>query len=126
VVDLTAVRVLVAALTGWLDHEHEDVVAYLVGENRTLRAQLCGRLLLTDDERRRLAVRGHRLGRARLRAVATFVTPDTILRWHRELIAHKWTYTKGPHRRQGVLAEIRRLVVRRRIPPRATRGSATR
>jgi len=40
------------------------------------------------------------------------VTPDTILRWHRELIARKWTYTKGPHRHEGVLAEIRRLVVR--------------
>jgi hypothetical protein len=87
-------------------------VAYLVEENRTLRAQLRGRLLLTDDERRRLAVRGHRLGRARLRAVATIVTPDTILRWHRQLIARKWTCTKGPHRCHGVLAEIQRLVVR--------------
>jgi putative transposase len=112
VIDLTAVRLLVAAFTGWLNHEHEDVVAYLVEENRTLRAQLRGRLLLTDDERRRLAVRGHRLGRARLRAVATIVTPDTILRWHRQLIARKWTCTKGPHRCHGVLAEIQRLVVR--------------
>ena len=111
-VDLTAIRFLVAALTGWLNHEHEDVVAYLVEENRTLRAQFRGRLLLTDDERRRLAGRGQRLGRARLRAVATIVTPDTILRWHRELIARKWTYAKGQYRRQGVLAEIRRLVVR--------------
>jgi transposase InsO family protein len=70
------------------------------------------RLLLTDDQRRRLAVRGQRLGRARLREVATIVTPDTILRWHRQLIARKWTYAKGQHRRTGVLAEIRRLVVR--------------
>jgi hypothetical protein len=44
-----------------------------------LRAQLRGRRLrLTDDQRRRLAVRGHRLGRAALRQVATIVTPDTI------------------------------------------------
>src|ERR1700730_8532336 len=109
---MTAVRFLVAAFTGWLNHEHEDVVAYLVDENRTLRGQLRGRLFLTDDERRRLAVRGHRLGRARLRGFAAIVTPDTILRWHRELIARKWTYTKGPRRRQGVITEIRRLVVR--------------
>jgi putative transposase len=101
------------ALTSWLNHEREEVVAYLVEENRTLRAQLRGRrLLLTDDQRRRLAVRGQRLGRARLREVATMVTPDTILRWHRQLIVRKWTYAKGPRRRQGVLAEIRRLVVR--------------
>jgi transposase InsO family protein len=113
VADLTAVRLLVAALTGWLHQEHEEVMAYLVEENRTLRAQLRGRrLLVTDDQRRRLAVRGQRLGRARLRAVATIVTPDTILRWHRQLIACKWTYARGQHRRTGVLAEIRRLVVR--------------
>jgi transposase InsO family protein len=40
------------------------------------------------------------------------MTPDTILRWHRQLIARKWTYAKGQYRRQGVLAEIQRLVVR--------------
>ena len=47
-----------------------------------------------------------------LRDVATLVTPDTILRWHRELIARKWTYTRRRPGRPGVLAEIRRLVVR--------------
>ena len=46
--------------------------------------------------------------------VATIVTPDTILRWHRLLIARKWTYAKGRRRRRrsGVLAEIRQLVMR--------------
>ena len=43
--------------------------------------------------------------------MATIVTPDTILRWHRQLVARKWTYAKGAGRR-GVLHEIRRLVVR--------------
>ena len=38
-------------------------------------------------------------------------TPDTLLRWHRQLIARKWTYTSQPARR-GVLLEIRRLAVR--------------
>jgi hypothetical protein len=50
---------------------------------------------LSDDERRRLAVRGYRLGRRGLRQVATIVTPDTILRWHRQLIAGKWTWRMG-------------------------------
>jgi transposase InsO family protein len=58
-----------------------------------------------------LAVHGHRLGRRRLDQVATVVTPDTILRWHRRLIAQKWTDATRP-RRRGVLAEIRRLVIR--------------
>ena len=52
------------------------------------------------------------LGRHVLREVATLVTPDTILRWHRELIARKWTYLRRRPGRPGVLAEIRRLVVR--------------
>jgi putative transposase len=71
-----------------------------------------GRIRLTNEERRRLAVHGHRLGRRRLGEVATIVTPDTILRWHRQFIARKWTYTKKRGGRPRVLAEIQRPVVR--------------
>ena len=103
----------------------QDAVAYLIEENRCLRRPLGGRRLrLTGDERRRLAVRAYRAGRRALREIATIVTPDTLLRWHRQLIARKWTYeTSG--RRRGVLAEIRHLVVRmrRRIRRGATRES---
>jgi putative transposase len=113
VVDVTSVRFLLVALAGWLNHQQEEVIAYLVEENRTLLAQMGGRRLrLTDEQRRRLAVRGQRLGRARLTQVATIVTPDTILRWHRHLIARKWTYGKRPVGRAAVLREVRQLVVR--------------
>ena len=54
----------------------------------------------------------HRLGRRGLRQVAAIVTPDTILRWHRQLIARKWTCAKRRGGRLGVLVEIRRLVLR--------------
>jgi putative transposase len=95
-----------------LDRQERDALAYLMDENRILRAQLGGRRLrLTDDDRRRLAVRAFQLGRRALRQVATIVTRDTLLRWHRQLVARKWTYTRRSPRR-GVLAEIRRLVVR--------------
>ena len=101
-----------AVLIGWLDRQEREALAYLIEENRVLRRQLGGqRLRLTDDDRRRLAVRAFRLGRQALRYVATIVTPDTLLRWHRQLIARKWTYARKSPRR-GVLAEIRRLVVR--------------
>jgi len=104
---------LLVALLGWLEREQRDVIAFLREENRTLKAQLSGRRLqLNDEQRRRLAVLGQRLGRAVLREVATLVTPDTILRWHRELVARKWTYARRRPGRPGVLAEIRRLVVR--------------
>ena len=112
-VDVASLRFFLAALAGWWNHQQSEVMAYLIEENRTLRRQLRGRRLrLTDDDRRRLAVRGQRLGRQVLRQVATIVTPDTILRWHRQLVAGKWTYAKGRSSRRGVLAEIRRLVVR--------------
>ena len=105
-------RMVLAALAGWLDQRQRDAVAYLIEENRVLRGHVPGRLRLTDEERRQLAVHGYRLGRRRLRDVATIVTPDTILRWHRQLIARKWTCAKKRAGRPGVLAEIRRLVVR--------------
>jgi hypothetical protein len=100
-------------MAGRWNDQRQEAVAYLIEENRILRAQLRGRRLrLTDEDRRRLARCGYRLGRRQLGQVATIVTPDTILRWHRQLIARKWTYARGRSGREGVLAEIRRLVVR--------------
>jgi transposase InsO family protein len=111
VLDASSLRLLIA-LVGWLDQRQQAAVAYVIEENRILRRHVRGRIRLTDEERRRLATRGQRLGRRRLGAVATIVTPDTILRWHRQLIARKWTYAKRRGGRPGVLAEVRRLVVR--------------
>ena len=98
---------------GWLEREQRDVIAFLHEENRVLKAQLGRRRLRLDDEqRRRLAVLGDRLGRRLLRECATLVTPDTILRWHRELVAQKWTYPRQRPGRPGVQKTIRRLVLR--------------
>jgi transposase InsO family protein len=113
VLDVSVVQLLLLAVTGWLDRREREALAYLIEENRVLRRQLGGRRLrLTDDDRRRLAVRAYRLGREALRDVATLVTPDTLLRWHRQLVARKWTYTRKRTSRAGVLAEIRQLVAR--------------
>jgi hypothetical protein len=65
-----------------------------------------------ETDRRQLAARAYRLGRQVLREIATIVAPDTLLRWHRRLIARKWTYAKKGTSRRGVLAEIRQLVRR--------------
>jgi putative transposase len=106
-------QLFVASFLGWLQREQHEIIQYLREENCVLKAQLRNqRLGLTDGERRRLAVLGARLGRRLLAEVATIVTPDTILRWHRQLIARKWTYAKRRPGRPSVLPEIRRLVVR--------------
>jgi hypothetical protein len=60
---------------GWWADERQASVAYLIEENRILRARLRGRIRLTDEERRRLAVYGHRVGRRRLCQVATMSHP---------------------------------------------------
>ena len=78
-----------------------------------LKEQLGGRRLrLSDDQRRRLAVKGKCIGRKALDAVATLVTPDTIMRWHRTLIAAKWTYAAKRVGRPGLMKGIRELIVR--------------
>ncbi len=80
-------------LASWINREQQAVIEYLMTENRVLKEKLGkGRILLNDDQRRRLAVKGKILGRKLLRQFGTLFTPDTILRWHRQLVAMKWDY----------------------------------
>ena len=86
-------QLLLLILAGWINHREQDVIEYLRAENRVLREKLGKkRILLNDNQRRRLAVKGKILGRKMLEQMATIVTPDAILRWHRELVAAKWDY----------------------------------
>ena len=73
---------VVLLFAGWVNRQQQAVIDYLLEENRVLRAAHGPRRLrLTDDQRRRLAVKGQFLGRRRLAGIAGIVTPDTILRW---------------------------------------------
>src|SRR5215831_20720158 len=111
--DFYALQVLLVTLAGWVNRHQQHVIEYPVEGNRVLKGQLKGlRLRLTDDQRRRLAAKGQRLGRRLLRQVATIVTPDTILRWHRQLIACKWTFTPRRPCRPGIMKTISSLIVR--------------
>ena len=70
-----------------MNRHQQDVIRYIQEENRILKHKLKGkRIRFTDDERRRLAAKGKILGKKALHEVASIVTPDTILRWHRILI----------------------------------------
>ena len=108
-------QLLLLILAGWINHREQDVIEYLRAENRVLRKKLGKkRIVLDDDQRRCLAVKGKILGRKMLEQVATIVTPDTILRWHRELVAAKWDYSRRRKKigRPPASAEIVELVLR--------------
>jgi len=106
-------HLLVITLAGWLNHHQQAVIDYLIEENRVLKDHLNGQQVrFTDAQRRRLARKAKVLGRRLLGEIETLVTPDTLLAWHRKLIAKKWTYPrKGPGRPQ-VTPEITDLVLR--------------
>jgi len=81
---------LLAYITGTVDQELLLRNEYLVTENRILRNQITGHVRLTDGERKALAEIGQKLGKKALEAVANIVKPDTILAWHRKLVAQKF------------------------------------
>ena len=107
-------KTLLAYITGSVDQELLLRNEYLVTENRMLRQQIAGRVRLTDAERTTLAQIGKQLGRKALEEVASIVTPDTILAWHRTLVAQKCDGSqqrKAPGR-PTIDKEVEDLVVR--------------
>jgi transposase InsO family protein len=109
-------HLLACIVAGYAKREQQRVIDYLRTENAILREKLgCRRIRLNDDQRRRLAATGKALGRKLLASVATLVSPDTVLRWHRLLIARKWDYSDRRHKRPGrpqVAQDVQELVVR--------------
>src|SRR6266404_1327262 len=81
---------LLAYITGTVDQEFLLRNEYLATENRILRNQIKGRVQLSDRERKALAAVGQKLGKEALQDVAKLVKPDTILGWHRKLVAQKF------------------------------------
>ena len=103
-----------ACVTGSVDDELLRRNEHLVAENRILRAQIPGRLKLSDGERRTLAEIGKRLGRKALAEVASIVRPETILAWHRRLVARKFDGSKKRRvpGRPRVDQEVEHLLIR--------------
>jgi hypothetical protein len=112
---------LLISLAGWMNQQRQLALDYLREENRILKEQLGGqRLRLSDDRRRRLTSKAKRVGPQLLAQVATIVTPETLLAWHRKLIAQKYDGTahRGPGRPRAA-GEIDALVVRMALENRA-------
>jgi putative transposase len=107
-------RFVLIAVAGWMNQHQLQIIDYLREENRILREQLGDRRLrFNDEQRRRLAAKAKGLGRKLLAEVATIVTPDTLLAWHRKLIAQKYNGSgqRGPGRPRTA-NEIEAVVVR--------------
>lgn len=103
-------QLYVVILAGWINHQQQEVIEYLRTENRVLKEKLGKkRILLNDDQRRQLAVKGKILGRKRLEEIGTLFTPDTILRWHRMLVAKKWDFSD--RRKRVGRPRIRQVIV---------------
>src|SRR5215831_877525 len=105
---------LLAYVTGLVNQELLLRNEYLVAENHILRAHLPARLRLSDAERSTLAEIARRLGRKALKEIARVAKPDTLLAWHRRLVAQKFD---GSHRRAypgrtRISPEVEALVVR--------------
>ena len=104
---------MLAYVTGTVNQELLLRNEYLTAENRILRAQIKGRLRLSEGEKATLAEIAHRLGRTALEDVAATAKPDTILGWYRKLIANKFDGSRFRRRvgRPRINEETERLVV---------------
>ena len=105
---------MLAYITGSVDQELLLRNQYLVHENRILRHQITGRVRLSDGERKTLAEIAKRLSKQALSEVASIVTPDTILVWHRKLAAQKFNGSEQRKTagRPKIAAELEALIVR--------------
>ncbi len=107
-------QMLLFRIAGWLN-EYQQVKLEFALEQLRVYKELTGgkRLRLSDDQRRRLAAKGKKLGLSGLRELVTMVTPQTIMRWHRELVARQ--YDGSERRRPGrprIVEDVRALIVR--------------
>jgi hypothetical protein len=105
-------KLLIVAIAGWMNRQQQDVIQYLRTENQVLREKLGGkRLILNESQKCRLATAAVKLGRDLLRQFGTLFSPDTLLRWHKWMIARKYDGSgkRGPAPKKA--NPIRKLVL---------------
>ena len=112
---LTPWSIAVVAVAGWLNQDQAKVVEYLLAENKVLKqhAKSRGRLRFTDGQKCLLAAKAKALGRAVLKKLETLVTPDTLLRRRRQLIATKYDDSAKPGPgRPGRIRKIEAFIIK--------------
>jgi putative transposase len=112
---MDAFKLILVSLAGWMNRQQQHVIGYLQEEIRVLKEQQGdGRPNFTDDQRRRLARKAKLIRFGRLKEIVNLVTPQTLLAWHRKLIAKKYD-SSGVRRRVGrppTAEEIRQIVIK--------------
>ena len=104
-------HLVLVALSAWVNRRQQQIIEFQNAQIDALLRKLGKkRVLLSDDQRRLLAVKGKALGRKALMELTTIVTPDTILRWHRKLVAQKWDYSDRRKNKPG-RPRVRQLIV---------------
>jgi putative transposase len=113
-----AFRLILVSLAGWMNREQQFAIEYLQEEIRVLKEQLGSRRTrFTDKQRARLARKARKAKQikfGRLKEIANLVTPQTLLTWHRRLIAKKYDSSNIRRKvgRPPTVEEIRQLVLR--------------
>jgi putative transposase len=110
IVYVLARRVLSLVLLRFRSERSKDLeLVALRHELSVLRRQVT-RPQLDDGDRVFLAVASRLLERKRWSAFV--VTPETLLGWHRRLVAKRWTYPRRGRGRPPIAADVRALIVR--------------
>jgi len=109
---------LLMMLAGWINRQQQEAIEYLKEENKILKHELLKatgkkRILLSDKQRRRLAILGRRLGRKALSEICCVFSPDTILKWHRKLVAQKYDGSKHRSKfgRPRITDKLKQLII---------------
>ncbi|MGB0600299.1 MAG: hypothetical protein ACPGLY_26785 [Rubripirellula sp.] len=104
-------QLMLIILASWINRDQQQKIECLETQLAVLKEQFGSkRILLTDDQRRRIAVKGKVLGRKQLSHIGNVFTPDTILRWHRQLVAQKWDHSHRKKKKSG-RPRVRHVIV---------------
>jgi len=110
---------LLMMLAGWINRQQQEAIEYLKAENAILKEELLKatgkkRILLNDRQRRRLAILGKRLGRKLLSDICCAFSPDTLLMWHRKLVARKYDGSKNRSKfgRPRISDELKQIIIK--------------
>ncbi len=109
---------LLAMLAGWMNQQQQQIINYLKEENNILKTELLKatgkkRIILNDSQRRRLAILARKLGRKTLSNICNVFSPDTLLLWHRKLVANKYDGSKnrGKGGRPRISDYLKQLII---------------